>query len=99
MMIPCHWCWAMVTQDWALKHAEWHRANDLHAADCALLKTRKAQRSTGAFLLPQPCTCGVVQTESDVASNGALVGHKGDGRGVTVSAAVQGPGEREGGEA
>lgn len=59
----------MVTNDWALKHADWHRANDLHAAGCALLRTRGAQRHTGAFVVPQSCTCGLIRPDERAPSS------------------------------
>jgi hypothetical protein len=42
------------------KHAEWHRANNLHAASCGWLRREIAQRSEmGWHLAEVACDCGL----------------------------------------
>lgn len=41
------------------------RANGLHEPSCEYLASVIAQRSTGAYIHPQPCTCWLRETTSE----------------------------------
>lgn len=50
--------WSSCSVELRLAHLEVVlRANELHDVDCPVLGVRKAQRLTGAYVIPQPCTC------------------------------------------
>lgn len=58
-MNPCHWCFAEVVNDSAAAHAAWHRAHELHSANCGFLKRLIAQRLTSVYLHIVVCDCGL----------------------------------------
>lgn len=56
--------WAWLSPEVRLAHLEAvARANELHDVDCPVLYTRKAQRHTGAYVIPQPCDCWLADEE------------------------------------
>jgi Pyruvate/2-oxoacid:ferredoxin oxidoreductase delta subunit len=61
-LMLCVLCWS-VTPDLP-RHRRFHQVYQQHSAECAVTRVRMAQGMTGAYILPQPCDCGLFDDAS-----------------------------------
>jgi hypothetical protein len=55
----CRLCLSLVEHGREPGHRDWHLANGLHGAGCALIASMTAQRGANALLALDACSCGL----------------------------------------